>query len=218
MSLAIVGLALVCPAEVDGISHLGWRLSLWALVGVTALLGPLGSDRRSHVARGVTVVVLLVAIGWIGTGMRAFDREARSFDAVLADMADDKTLHPLFFDFRGETGPSRDQVFSYLHFGAWYYVEKGGLYAGMFRFAPRHLPIVRATPLAGSEWREDFTYWSESDFDLDVEGGYDYYLLRQRDPALARGFLDRHDGLVEISNSGPWHLLEPVAAADGPRP
>jgi hypothetical protein len=207
MFAAITGLALLCPAVVAGIAHLGWRLSFWVFVGLFALIRPMGSARRAGVARVATILVLVLATLWIGKQMYEFDREARTFDPVLAAMDGEKTLHPLIFDYFGETGLSARYVFSYLHFGGWYYVEKRGLYAGMFRFAPDHLPIVRSEPLFGDNWGEDSAYWSEAAFDLETAGNYDYYLLRQVREQSARGFLDKNPSLEEIAHSGPWHLL-----------
>jgi hypothetical protein len=215
MFVAIAGLALTCPAVISGIAHLGWRLSFWVFVGLFALMGPMGSGKRAWVARVATILVLVLATLWFGNQMHEFDREARTFDPVLAAMDREKTLHPLIFDFSGETGPSARYVFSYLHFGGWYYVEKRGLYAGMFRFAPDHLPIVRSEPLFGDNWREDGAYWSEAAFDLETAGDYDYYLLRRVSEQGAREFLDKNPSLEEIARSGPWRLLQQAPPGPG---
>jgi hypothetical protein len=145
--------------------------------------------------------------------MREFDKEARTIDPILAAMAPEKKLHPLVFDSRGNNGPSPRHLQSYLHYGGWYFVSKGGVYAGMFRFAPRHLPIIRSEPLFGTSWQENTAYWSESRFDLETAGDYDYYLLRKRNDRDARKFLDGEPTLEEITRSGPWHLLRRVAPA-----
>jgi hypothetical protein len=207
MFAGVAGLSLFCPSVAAGIYHLSWRLSFWFLVGVFALATPMGSGRRAWVARVATIAMLGAAMGWIGARLHDFDREARTFDPVLAAMDSEKLLHPLIFDFRGRAAPSARYVYTYLHFGGWYYVEQRGLYARMFRFAPRHLPIVRTQPLFGETWREDTALWSEAFFDLDKEGEYDYYLLRKESEELARRFMNRHPALLEVTRSGPWYLL-----------
>jgi hypothetical protein len=204
-------LSLFSPAVAGGISHLSWRLSFWAFLGFFALVRPMESARRVWIARATTVVVLCLALGWIGTGHYRFNRKASTFDPVLAAMASGKTLQPLIFDYHADAGPSAPYLHSYLHFGGWYFVEKHGLYAGMFRFAPRQLPIIRTSPLFGNDWKEDGAYWSNEWFDLDTAGEYDYYLLRKVKEHDARTFLEDNPALEEIARSGPLHLLHRVA-------
>jgi hypothetical protein len=204
-------LLVFCPSVAGGIAHLSWRLSFWVCLGFFALVSPMASGRRARIARATTVAVLFLAMGWIGTELHEFDQEARTVDPMLAAMAQEKKLHPLIFDFRGNAGPSASYVHSYLHFGGWYFVEKQGLYAGMFRFAPRHLPIIRSRPLFGENWQEDAAYWSEARFDVETAGDYDYYLLRQVNDDYARKFLADQPTLEEIDRSGPWHLLRRAA-------
>jgi hypothetical protein len=209
MFAAIAMVSLTAPAIAAGIAHLSWRLSLWVIVAFFALVAPMGNGLPARLARISTVGLLGLAIGWIGFQVHAFDQEARAFDPVMATMEREKMLHPLIFSYTGEAGPSHRFVFGYLHFGSWYYVEKGGLHAGMFRFAPRHLPIVRERPLFGDRWREDSSFWSEAAFDLEEEGDYDYYLLRENRHDSAADFIRQNEALEVITRSGAWYLLRP---------
>ncbi|HXV75421.1 MAG TPA: hypothetical protein VD788_03815, partial [Candidatus Polarisedimenticolaceae bacterium] len=215
LALAACGLALAAlsPAVAFGISHLSWRLAFWFWLGCATLVAPLPSSPRRQIARLATGLALTLSAGWIGGQIRAFDRDARTFDPILAAMAPGKYLHPLLFDFQSAVGPSARHLHGYLHFGGWYYVEKRGLYAGMFRFAPQQLPIVRTAPLFGDRFTEDSSYWSAASFEREPAGAYDYYLLRQLSEKRAEAFLDSHPALEEIRRSGAWYLLRPAAAA-----
>jgi hypothetical protein len=129
----------------------------------------------ARAAIGGTAVVWLVAFS---VRLVAFNREAAEFHELEARLPAGLAMRPLVFERNTRAFPG---VPAYLHYPAYYYVEKGGRQGYSFAMYPisvvRLRPEVPATMQGGAEWQPERFRPEEIDH-------YDYFLVRsERDRA-----------------------------------
>jgi hypothetical protein len=172
-----------------------------ALVTVIALPPPAPSRRR--LALGLAAALVLVQLGLTTAGFLHFRREAAGARELLAATAPGESLAGLIFDRRSEYWP-RYPVF--LHFPAYYQVDKGGRL--LFSFAELYQTPVRYRPGESREytlvaWDE----WSPRRFSYPRHGGqFRYFLAHGSRTEIERAFGPalRERG---IRSAGNWSLI-----------
>ena len=129
-----------------------------------------------------------------------FDREARTFDPILAVMKPNKRVAPLIFE-KGSPYVS-PMTFPYLHFAAYYQARSGGDLARTFAVV-WNVPVRYRADYQRHEVPEKVE-WDPRLFSPSRDLPYfDYLLIRGLD------FTPRSDsGLVVVAKSGPWTLIE----------
>jgi hypothetical protein len=165
-----------------------------ALLAVAPRPSPAVSARR--VSRALMLAVTLVWLGGYSLRLVAFNREAEAFHTLAARLPPGLAMRPLVFDRDSRAFPG---VPAFLHYSAYYYVEKGGFQGYSFAMYPlsvvRYRPGIEATMQHGLEWRPDL-------FRQEEIPDYDYFLVRSE--------YDRTDELfagtnVELTaHVGPW--------------
>jgi len=162
------------PAMFRGVVLLHTRLPcfllpLWLLATESPSRAP--GPLRKH-ARPAILATILVWMGVLGVRLVAFNREAAEFHELEAKLPPGLTMRPLVFERNTRVFPG---VPAYLHYSAYYYVEKGGTQGYSFAMYPisvvRLRPDVRVTMAGGAEWQPELFRASEI-------GDYDYFLVR----------------------------------------
>jgi len=202
-----VCLFVLAPATLMGTALLAPRFSVFFVPGL--LIAFERGEGASVIRRGAVAVVAALALLALTPRFVSFNREAREFEVILAGMEPNRRVLSLIYDATSENFSNRP----FIHFGAWYQVEKGGVvdfsfaefFANPFRYKPAHDP-----PLP-----EDFE-WAPMQFDWRRHGGarYDYYLVRA-DPAAPPldPFRGATDTIVQRARSGRWLLFERTPSA-----
>jgi hypothetical protein len=189
------------PVLFRGIALLHTRLpSLLLPLLLLALCPPPPRSERSR-RRLHTCLVALVAVWflWFGVRLRAFRAESDSYHALTRRLPAGLSMRPLIFDRESKIFPG---VPAFLHYSAYYYVEKGGWQGYSFAMYPISVVRYRAHVTAGmqnaAEWRPD-TFNSAREVPA-----YQYFLVRSE--------IDRSEQLfrgapipVELqARVGPW--------------
>jgi hypothetical protein len=168
------------PAMFRGIVLLHTRLPCFLLPLWLVALEPLARTKpfrrralRAAIA-GTTAVWLAVFV----VRLTAFNREAAEFHDLEARLPEGLTMRPIVFERNTRAFPG---VPAYLHYPAYYYVDKGGTQGYSFAMYPisvvRLRPEVQPTMQGGAEWQPERFRPEEMD-------GYDYFLVRsERDRA-----------------------------------
>lgn len=196
------GLFALAPSTFMGTGFLYHRFAVFFVPGL--LLAFERGARASALRRGAVPTVAALSLLALTPRFMSFNEEAKDFDQVLAAMEPQRKVLSLVYDSSSESFSS----LPFLHFGAWYQVEKGGVvdfsfaefFANPFRYRPEHDP-----PLP-----ESFE-WAPIQFDWHRHGGdrYDYYLMRidpaRPPPSPFRGATDR---IEPLASAGRWLLFE----------
>jgi hypothetical protein len=196
--LSQVALYFVLPLNTNTATYVSARHALLCVLFALPLL-PRLRGRALAALRVMLSAIALGALCWVGVHLREFDREAREFDPVLAEMRPNQRVMPLIFDPRGAY--VHPQTFPYLHFAAYYQAARGGDLARSFALV-WNVPVRYRADYHRYAAREaiEFAPWL---FSLrDDLPHFDYVLVRaQRRPAFPPAA-----GLEFVSASGPWSL------------
>jgi hypothetical protein len=180
---------------------------LAAMVGVVALPPPAAGRRRL-----VAALVALIAVFQFGQTLSAFLRfrgESAGLEELLAGTAPGENLAGLIFE---RTSASWRGIPVYLHFPAYYQVDKGGRI--LFSFAELFQTSARFRP--GESWDDllrEWNDWNPQFFDYERHGGrFRYFLVRGTpvDVTTAFGGDPARLGLTGRT-AGEWWLLERAA-------
>jgi hypothetical protein len=185
------------PSMFRGIVLLHTRLPCFLLpLWLLAVAPPVLRASTRRLGRGA---ILAVTAGWLvvlGSRLVTFNREAAEFHELSAALRPGQAMRPLIFARETRAFPG---VPAYLHYSAYYYVEKGGTQGYSFAMYPlsvvRYRPEVKPTMQGGAEWRPET-------FQREETQAYDYFVVRaERDR--------RHDlfdaGTVELAaHVGRW--------------
>jgi hypothetical protein len=168
----------------------------------TALLA-LERGRPRGPARPLQIATLALVLGWVGydaVRFHRFDREARTFDPILARAEPGRRLLYLAF----EPGFPGFATLPFVHFSAYYQAQKGGLinfsFAGSLvevgQYRPGHVPTTPA-----------LLHVEPAVFDWKRDGDYDYYLVRALDPR-PRHLFPPDAPVTLVAQSGRWWLYQ----------
>jgi hypothetical protein len=195
------------PVMFRGIALLHTRLPAFLLpVLLLAIRAPAGRPRELvRVTRGAVVLLSVTWLGVFAQRTAAFNRESASYHALIRDLPEGLAMRPIIFDRYTQAFPG---VPAYLHYAAYYYVEKGGFQGYSFAMYPtsviRYRPGVKAGMLNAAEWHPEA-------FDEAAElPDYDFFLVRSE---LDRGkqlFDDQTRAVVLRNRIGPWWGYEKV--------
>jgi hypothetical protein len=111
------------PLSTPTVAFVSARHALLGMLLALPLL-PVLAGRRHQILRGVAAAVAVATIAIAAVHLRAFDREARDFDAVLARMEPNRRVATLLFLPRSER--VHPEVMPYLHFDGYYQARRGG--------------------------------------------------------------------------------------------
>ena len=169
----LLGGYMLFPTMFRGIVLLHTRLPYFLLpIALLAFAPPAANARQKLAARAA---VLGVTLGWLvmfSTRLAVFQTEAASFHKLEARLRPGLAMRPLVFDRQSAAFPG---VPAFLHYPAYYYVDKGGSQGYSFAQYPlsvvRYRPGVVATMQGGAEWRPDW-------FRQEEIPDYDYFLVR----------------------------------------
>ncbi len=129
-----------------------------------------------------------------------FNREARSFHELVARLPKGLAVRPLIFD---RTGRAFSGVPVYLHYSAYYQVEKGGRQGFSFAVYPSSAirfsgPLLPPLMRPGAEW-------NPRAFDAPSEASlYDYFLVRSAIDRTAELFGDSTVPIELDAHVGDW--------------
>lgn len=195
-----LGFYLVLPLNTRTATYLSARHALLLMLFAVALL-PVLTGLRLHLARAaagaVAIAVLIIGV----QHLRAFDREASGFAAVVAKMQPNRRVVPLIFKPRSEEVHPR--VFPYLHFAAYYQAYRGGdlsrSFALVWNVPVRYRKSYQRYALDESIEFNPFRFSLKRDLPH-----YDYMLLRAPRPPRFPPEL----GLRLTAQSGKWSVWE----------
>lgn len=136
MLLIAAPLYLFAPLSAFGSAFLFQRLAVLVAVGALVVLDIPVRREALHLA---LVVLILCWFALLTVRFRAFDREAREFDAIVELVPANRRL--LLFSMNPFSSAVRGPLF--LHFAAYYQVRKGGIACMVVR---ELLPSGRAVP------------------------------------------------------------------------
>lgn len=169
----LLGGYMLFPTMFRGIVLLHTRLPYFLLpVALLAFAPPPSGARHRLLTRASVLGVTLAWLGLFGARLAEFQHEAADFHALEARLRPGAAVRPLVFDRQSRVFPG---VPAFLHYPAYYYVDKGGTQGYSFAQYPlsvvRYRPGVIATMQGGAEWRPDW-------FRQDEIPDYDYFLVR----------------------------------------
>jgi hypothetical protein len=168
------------PSMFRGIVLLHTRLPCFLLpLWILAAAPPALSARARGFARGAMLGVTAVWLAVLGARLVTFNREAAEYHELAATLPPGKAVRPIIFQRDTRVFPG---VPAYLHYSAYYYVEKGGSQGYSFAMYPlsvvRFRPEIKASMQGGAEWLPEL-------FQREETAEYDYFLVRdQRDRRL----------------------------------
>ena len=211
LALALAGY-LLFPVLFRGVGPLGPR---FAVLLVPALLIATAPRRRATSPALVLhrSAIVALALGWcllFSVRLAAFNRETRSFHALVERLPENLRVRPLVFD---RVSPAFPGIPTLIHFPAYYTVEKGGTQGYSFAMYPlsviRYRDHVFPTMGGGAEWRPE-------DFDATREAKhYDYYLVKSSFDRQNALFASLGGAVVLDAHVGPWWGYRSTLTNDG---
>jgi hypothetical protein len=204
---------LLAPASIFGTALIHSRIAELAAVFTIVAAAPLASrssTRRTLVAR---TAILALVFGWmvvLTVRFRAFDEDAVGLDTVIAAIPRSQKVLGLIFEQDSRSVPG----YPFLHAGAWYQVEKGGIFG--FSAASFFPALIRYGPNPSGPVATEQLSLDPSRFDGARDGWYDYFIVRA--PVDAGPFLAQ-TATVPISlraHDGHWWLYAAERGAISP--
>jgi thiamine transporter ThiT len=200
------------PVMFRGIALLHTRLPalLFPVLLLALRAAPARSPAFVNAARGAVLLLSMICFGVFSSRLVAFKREAASYHDFLRGLPAGLAMRPIIFERNTQVFPG---VPAYLHYSAYYYVEKGGFQGYSFAMYPisvvRYRPGVKAGMLNAAEWRPEL-------FDRRVEiPEYDFFLVRSQTDQSAVLFENSPLPVVLTKRIGPWWGYEKASAKLG---
>jgi hypothetical protein len=194
--LAVAGVMLWPAHSFAGASHLALRFNVFWLPFLIAWLQPRPTRwMRAALCGGAVAVAVVLTVGF-----RAFDAQARDYEALAARIPPRTNVRPLVF-------LANTDDTDFLHFPVWTQAERGGL-AG-FSFAANFTSLVRYRDPAPDLMKRD-EEWQPERFDWrrELGKGYGAYVVLSdvdRTEALFAGA-----PIELVARSGRWWLYRPL--------
>ncbi len=195
---------LLCPNGFKNALYIYQRLAILIVPAFFYGIAPGNlTPRNTLIARALIVIGVCYALGHLQQRFHQFDREAQSFNQILACMEPHKKLVSLI---HADTSHRVAGQSHYRHFPAWYQAEKGGYIS--FSFAQtvqsfilyQQLHSAKINYFGGLHLHPDKFSWEQcSDFD--------YYLLRVRYPRDLKEFKrEAGDHVKLLCQAKEWYL------------
>jgi hypothetical protein len=199
--LALTGYFLF-PVLFRGVGPLGPRFAAVLIPALLIATAPRLTGESSPRALIQHGSVVALAVGWcvlFSVRLAAFNRETRSFHALVARLPENLSVRPLVFDRESHAFPGTPTL---VHFPAYYTVEKGGTHGYSFAMYPlsviRYSQHVSPTMQGGAEWRPE-------DFDAEREAErYDYFLVHSSLDRTEALFGSLGDAIELDAREGSW--------------
>lgn len=175
---------------------------LAAMVGVVALPPPAAARRR--LAAILVAGLVVFQLGQTLSGFLRFGQETAGLGDLLAGTAPGENLAGLIFEPRSEVW---ERYPVYLHFPAYYQVEKGGRI--LFSFAELYQTTARFRP--GKSWEDLLVEWNEWNphrFSYPRHGQRFRYFLVRGGPEQVGAAFGPALREMKIRSVGRWYLLE----------
>lgn len=185
-----------------GVAMLYQRLAIFVGLFLPLVLALPAAPRRRTAARAALILFVASWLAVLAVRFTEFDRDARGIEPLIAAAEPGLTVRGLVF---GAEHPAFRGLPLFLHFPAWYQVEKGGAQA--FSFAQYFPELVRyertpewAVPLGFEAAPERFV-WAR-DWRL-----YDAYIVRAKADPAPRLFPGAGPELAFAAREGNWWLF-----------
>jgi hypothetical protein len=211
LAALLVGYGLF-PAMFRGIALLHTRLPAFLLPVMLLAFRPRVPEAPSLLRRTRAAVALLGLVWLLVFSARLwrFNEETRSFHALVRELPPGLAMRPVIFD-RGS--PAFPGVPIYLHYSAYYFVEKGGFQGYSFAMYPtsviRYRPGVTPGMLNAAEWRPE-AFDAKSEVPV-----YDFFLVRSERDRGAELFAHAPEPVVLRKRFGPWWGYEKLGSRTG---
>jgi hypothetical protein len=195
---AQIAMYFVLPLNTNTATYVSARHALLVVLLALPLLPHL-DGWRAQTVRVAAALVAAVGLVVVSRQLVCFDREARDFDGVLAEMKPARRVVPLVFARTGACTPPR--ALPYLHFAAYYQAAEGGelsrSFAVVWNVPVRYRADYRRYPI-----REEVEL-VPSQLTPEDARHYDYALVRGGPSRLPPQL-----GLQLVARSGAWTLYE----------
>jgi len=200
LPLLCAGLYFALPTHTAYAKAVHFRFALLAAAWLPLAAGSDGLVRRPRLARAALAGLTLATLALAWLQLARFDREARTFDAVLERLPERPKVLALTFDRDGRVM----RTVPYLHFLAYTQARHGGVIAASFVGEFWQLPL-REAPGSDRPPSPPDLAWRPQDFDPNGFGAwYDWVIVRARR-------LGERESLPEASyelvlDARPWRL------------
>jgi hypothetical protein len=200
LALACACLYFVLPTHTAYAKAVHFRFALISAALLPLVTGTRALATRPRLAQGLVAALALATLALAWTGLARFDREARSFDAVLAHLPEQPRAVALTYERNGRVLRSAP----YLHFLAYVQAQRGGLIAASFVGEFWQEP-VRERRGSGRPASPPDLAWFPERFDADGFGAfYDWVIVRmRRGRDESRLAPDRYELVLD---QPPWRL------------
>ncbi len=203
------GLYFVLPTHTAYAKAVHFRFALLAAAWLPFAAGSDALVRRPRLSRAALVALACATLVLAWVQLARFDREARTFDTVLAHLPEQPKLLALTFDRNGRVMRS----VPYLHFLAYAQARRGGVIAASFIGEFWQLPLREAPGSDRPPSPADLA-WRPQDFAPDGFGAwYDWVIVRARKFGGRESLSEARYDLV--FDAPPWRLYH---ARTGGRP
>ncbi|MFQ5418438.1 MAG: hypothetical protein ACE5FL_15535 [Myxococcota bacterium] len=200
----------VLPTHTESALFLHFRHALLAvaLLPLLATDGLLRANPRAGAALLGLLAVATAAVHW--THLVRFDREARPFDAVLAELPEQPKLHFLCWDRAGDV----IQTNPYHHFHAYVLAQRGGVTSFSFPEMFWNIPVTLREEAGVPRLPLDVEWHPELFDDEAIGGFYDWVLVRNAgDGSRGVDTLPRFSYELVFADP-PWELYRRRAEGD----
>jgi hypothetical protein len=181
-----------------GPHYFAQRFSVYIVPFLMASLAPVPDDKPSAIPMYLVGGLFLIWIGILSARFQNFNRETKSFDAIVDSMESGKKLIASIRDTDSETFA----FLPYAHFAAYYQVFKDGLFEYSFANYPQQVvtykPGLDLSPIKyGHTWEK-----------TSMASGYDYFLVRSKEDEVARLNPEAQKNFALKKREGEWWLFE----------
>lgn len=201
--LAVVLGYFLLPMQLRSVGFVYPRLVVFLVPALLLAFRPRRSARVQALAGQLAFGAASIWAAVFVARLRAFQGECTDFDSVLRDMPAGLAVRPIVFEREAHAFPG---VSAFLHFSAYYQVEKGGTQG--YSFARNVTSVVRERP-PGSPAMQDGAEWNPASFDVRQELPlFDCFLVRSAYDRAAELFAGADDAVRLVSRHGQWWVYE----------
>ncbi len=194
---------LLLPLQLRSIGFVYPRLVVFLVPALLLAFRPRAAVRRPRLVAPLAIGVASIWCAVFVPRLRAFQLECADFDGVLRDMRAGLAVRPIVFERESAAFPG---VSAFLHFSAYYQVEKGGTQA--YSFARNATSVVRERP-PGTPAMNNGDEWQPLSFDARRELPlFDVFLVRSEHDRAPELFAGADAAVRLVSRHGHWWAYE----------